>query len=176
LVPECVGFRAPSFSLNNNTKWALNVLENEGFRYDSSIFPSWTPLYGIYRAPMKPYHPSLHDVSKEGNENYKIIEFPLLSYNFLGLKLPVAGGFWLRLWNIGLIKRGIERMNRKGYPAVLYIHNWELDPETPKLKLNFYKSFITYHNLDKTRTFLEQLLDGFRFTSIRDYIETQCQI
>ncbi|MEM2507527.1 MAG: polysaccharide deacetylase family protein [Candidatus Bathyarchaeia archaeon] len=173
LVPDCIGFRAPSFSLNNNTKWALNVLKDEGFRYDSSVFPAWTPLYGVYDAPLKPYYPSSRDISKESDRNDGIIEFPLTVYDFLGLRLPTAGGFWLRFLNIGLIKRSIKKLNEKGWPSILYIHNWELDFETPKLKLSFPKSFVTYHNLDKARDTFTKLLNDFHFTSIMDCIKTQ---
>ncbi|MEM3465811.1 MAG: polysaccharide deacetylase family protein [Candidatus Jordarchaeales archaeon] len=172
LVPDCIGFRAPSFSLNNNTKWALNVLKAEGFRYDSSVFPAWTPLYGVYGAPLKPYYPSSRDISKESGRNDGIIEFPLTVYDFLGLRLPTAGGFWFRFWNTSLIKKSIEKLNKKGLPSILYIHSWELDHGTPKLELSFYKSFITYHNLYKTCAIFTKLLSEFHFTSIIDYIGT----
>jgi len=173
LHSNCMGFRAPSFSLNNNTKWALKVLKEQNFRYDSSVFPAWTPLYGVYGAPQRPYMPSLSDVSKEGNKNYGIIEFPLLVYGFLGFKLPIAGGFWLRLWNLGLIKHGIKKMNKKGAPAIVFVHNWELDPKTPTLKLTILKRFITYHNLIETKRKLLSLLKDFTFTSFADYLEDQ---
>ena len=172
LHPSCVGFRAPSFSLNNDTKWALKVIKDENFRYDSSVFPAWTPLYGIRRAPQKPYMPSLDDVSKEGDANYGIIEFPLSVYRFLGFKLPIAGGFWLRFLNVRVIKKGIQKMNEEGIPAVLYIHNWELDPCTPRLRLNPYKSFVTYHGIEKTEKLLKCLLREFHFSSFADYIKT----
>jgi len=175
LYPNCMGFRAPSFSLNNNTKWALKVLKEQNFRYDSSIFPAWTPLYGVCRAPQRPYMPSLSDVSKEGNENYGIIEFPLSVYDFLGFKLPIAGGFWLRLWNLGLIKRGIKKMNKRGTPAIIFVHNWELDPKTPRLKLTVLKRVITYHNLVGTKRKLLSLLRDFSFTSFVNYLEGQDQ-
>jgi len=172
LHPDCIGFRAPSFSLNNKTKWALKILYEEGFKYDSSIFPTWTPLYGTYKAPLKPYRLSIDDSSSESEDNNSsLFEFPLTVYNFFGLKLPTAGGFWLRFWNIELIRKSIEKMNNKGYPAILYIHNWELDSETLRLKLNFYKSFITYHNLDKAVKRLKKLLSGYSFTSFSEYIK-----
>ncbi|RLG15540.1 hypothetical protein DRN63_05215 [Nanoarchaeota archaeon] len=172
LHPDCIGFRAPSFSLNNNTKWALKVLKEQNFRYDSSIFPAWTPLYGVYGAPQRPYMPSLDDVSKEGDENYGIIEFPLSVYSFLGFRMPIAGGFWLRFLNVRVIKRGIQKMNERGLPAVLYVHNWELDPGTPRLRLNPYKSFVTYHGIEKTEKLLKCLLREFHFSSFADYIKT----
>jgi len=170
LVPDCIGFRAPSFSLNNNTRWALKVLKEQGFRYDSSIFPTWTPLYGVYGAPQKPYMPSIDDVAREGNPNYGLIEFPLPVYNFLGLRLPIAGGFWLRILNLSFIKNGIRKLNREGTPAIVYVHSWELDTETPKLRLSPWRSFVTYHNINKTRGALGDLLVNFDFISFAEYI------
>jgi polysaccharide deacetylase family protein (PEP-CTERM system associated) len=172
LHANCIGFRAPSFSLNDKTKWALKILQEEGFKYDSSIFPTRTPLYGIYKAPLKPYRLSIDDpLSESENNNSSLFEFPLTVYNFFGLKLPTAGGFWLRFWDIGLIRKSIEKMNSNGYPAILYIHNWEMDPETPRLNLNFYESFITYHNLDKVIKRLKKLLADYSFTNFLEYIK-----
>jgi len=170
IYPGCKGYRAPSFSLNNSTKWALKILKEKKFCYDSSIFPVWTPLYGVYSAPQKPYRPSLDDLSKEADENYGIIEFPLTVYNLLGIKIPIAGGFWLRFWDIKIIEKGIVSLNRKEVPAVVYVHNWELDPETPRLKLNLYGSFVTYFNIRKTLKRLKRLLQKFEFTNFDEYL------
>jgi hypothetical protein len=165
-----MGFRAPSFSLNNDTKWALNILKEQSFSYDSSVFPAWTPLYGLRKAPLKPYFPSLEDVTKEGDENYGIVEFPLTVYSFLGVRFPIAGGFWLRAWNLNMVKHGIKKMNKNGLPAVIFVHNWELDPKTPKLGLPILKNFITYHNLAKTMEKMLSLIKEFTFTSFTDYL------
>ena len=171
LYPDCMGFRAPSFSLNKKTKWVLKILCEEGFKYDSSIFPTWTPLYGICKAPLHPYNPSLNSPERHDETNTSLMEFPLAVYELLKLRIPLAGGFWLRFWDARLIVKGIKKINSKGFPAVIYIHNWELDPETPKLKLNPYKSFITYYNLNKIKSKFKNLLDNFQFTSFIDYIK-----
>ena len=107
LHPKCIGFRAPSFSINNKTKWALNLLEKMKFKYDSSVFPTWTPLYGIYKAPIKPYIPNRLDISKEskgGIDGYNLIEFPLAVYKLWNIKILLRfryiqyyrknGSFW----------------------------------------------------------------------------------
>ena len=167
---KCIGFRAPSFSLNNKTKWALKVLEDAGYKYDSSIFPTKTPLYGVWGAPIRPYKPSYEDVTEEDG-NVKLWEFPLLVYPFVGLRIPVAGGFYLRFFPAGLIKRAIEKVNKHGFPAVIFLHSWELDPETPRLNLGPYKSFITYHNIEQVRKKLKCILSDFRFISCRNYME-----
>ena len=170
LHPDCIGFRAPSFSLNNKTKWALKILQEEGFKYDSSIFPTWTPLYGMYKAPTHPYYPSIANITKEGN-NGSIIEFPLAVYELFRLKIPIAGGFWLRLWSLDLIKRGIRKINEKGFPTVIYIHNWELDEKTPKINAGILGRLQAYHNLNKAKQKLMSLLSEFNFTNFATYIK-----
>lgn len=165
-----IGFRAPSFSLNKKTIWALKILEDAGYQYDSSIFPAKTPLYGVQDAPLKPYKPSYVNLINEDSDG-KIWEFPLLVYTVLGFRLPVAGGFYLRLLPAKLVQRAIKKSNKNGNPAVLYCHTWELNPETPKLKLGLYKSFVTYHNLKETNAKLGEILSKFQFTSIKNYME-----
>jgi polysaccharide deacetylase family protein (PEP-CTERM system associated) len=169
LCPDCIGYRAPSFSLNNSTRWALNVLRDEGFKYDSSIFPTWTPLYGAYRSPTTPYRPSFENISKE-NENHKadLVEFPLLIYNFAGLKIPAAGGFWLRLWNIELIAKAIRSANNSGFPATLFFHNWEVDDKVQKFDMPRINRFITYYNLEAMKYKLISILRQYKFTSFRE--------
>ena len=112
-------------------------------------------------------------MSKEGDENYGIIEFPLAVYSFLGVRFPIAGGFWLRVWNLGVVKRGIKKMNKSGLPAVIFVHNWELDPKTPRLKLAMVKRFVTYHNLAMVKEKLFSLLEDFSFTNFTNYLEDQ---
>jgi len=170
----CIGFRAPSFSLNNETVWALEVLEKTGMLYDSSVFPAWTPLYGVSSALLRPYKPSKDDLTVEDIEG-KLWEFPLAVYSLLGLRIPAAGGFYLRFMP-GLLWRAINKMNKLGIPAVVYVHSWELDPDTPKLRLNPYKSFVTYRDLEKTPELLRRLLHDFELTSFAEYMETSGMI
>lgn len=165
-----LGFRAPSFSLDNKTRWALEVLENTGILYDSSVFPTWTPLYGITDVPVNPYKPSKDDITVE-DIGAKLWEFPLAVYSLLGFRIPAAGGFYLRFVP-SLVWRAIKKMNQLGSPAVIYVHTWELDSDTPRLRLSPYKSFVTYHNLEKTAELLKRLLHDFPFTSSVKYIET----
>lgn len=120
-----IGFRAPWMSINKKTPWALNVLEKLGYKYDSSIFPAWTPWYGLRNAPTYPYRPSKIDPTKEdGTRNF--MEFPPLVRNIMGIRCPAAGGFYLRFFGYKFIKASIEAMNQQGYPAVIFIHPWEL--------------------------------------------------
>jgi polysaccharide deacetylase family protein (PEP-CTERM system associated) len=169
---RCIGFRAPSYSLDNRTSWALDVLEELGYVYDSSIFPVKTPLYGVSKAPITPYHPSSRDITEQ-DESRRLIEFPALIYPISGLRIPVAGGFYLRLLPIGIFDRAIRKMNKSGFPAILTVHTWELDSTTPRLKLGPIKSFVTYHNLEETERKLKSLLSRFRFVSFRSHLEEQ---
>ncbi|HLE75270.1 MAG TPA: polysaccharide deacetylase family protein [Candidatus Bathyarchaeia archaeon] len=171
---KCLGFRAPSFSLDNTTKWAFGVLDKMGILYDSSVFPSWTPLYGVSGAPIKPYEPLKDDLASADNGG-KLWEFPLTVYSFLGFRIPAAGGFYLRFMP-SLLRKAIKKMNKLGAPAVIFVHNWELDSDTPKLKLNPYKSFVTYHNIGKTLKLVKGLLHDFEFTSFAEYMETSGMI
>jgi len=168
---KCAGFRAPSFSLSNRTRWALKILEDCGCKYDSSLFPAKTPLYGVWNAPTTPYKPS-HENITEKDEKTNLWEFPLLVYGMKGVNVPVAGGFYMRFFPASLITRAIKKLNRQGFPAVIFFHNWELDPETPRLKLGLYRYFVTYHKLKETSKKLERLLSKFTFTSIKEYMES----
>jgi len=168
---KCAGFRAPSFSLSNKTRWALKVLENSGYQYDSSLFPAKTPLYGVWNAPTAPYKPS-HENVTEKDENAKLWEFPLLVYKLKVIKVPVAGGFYMRFFSVNLIAKAIKKLNQQGVPAIIFFHNWELDPETPRLKLGLYRYFVTYHKLKETSKKLERLLSEFHFTTIKEYMQS----
>ena len=168
---KCAGFRAPSFSLNNQTKWALRVLEASGYEYDSSLFPAKTPLYGVWGAPTTPYKPSFENITQK-DQKTKLWEFPLLIYKLRGVRIPVAGGFYMRFFPVNLIAKAIRKQNQAGFPAVIFFHNWELDPETPRLKLGLYRHFVTYHKLKATSRKLEYLLSKFKFMSVREYIKT----
>lgn len=168
---KCTGFRAPSFSLSNRTRWALKILEDCGCKYDSSLFPAKTPLYGVWNAPTTPYKPS-HENITEKDEKTNLWEFPLLVYGMKGINVPVAGGFYMRFFPASLITRAIKKLNRQEFPAVIFFHNWELDPETPRLKLGLYRYFVTYHKLKETSKKLERLLSKFKFTSIKEYMES----
>jgi len=172
-VEKPLGFRAPSLSLNNNTKWALKVLQKNGFIYDSSICPTKTVLYGVSKAPTRPYKVSFEDVTEE-DKNGKIWEFPVLTDQLplMGFRIPLSGGFFLRFFPVEFIKKAIKKMNAQGYPGLIYIHTWEIcSDHVPKMKLGFFKSFVTYYNLGKSKEKLKNLLYSFKFTSFRDYME-----
>lgn len=165
---RCIGFRAPSYSLDNRSKWAIPALEAGGFVYDSSIFPIKTPLYGVSSAPITPYYPSATNIT-QNNPDKSLLEFPALTYSLAGFKIPASGGFYLRSLPLFILKRAIRKMNTQGVPAVFTFHTWELDSGTPRLSLGLSKSFITYHNIPVTKK-LGRLISSFSFTNFETYL------
>ena len=165
------GFRAPTFSLNHATAWVIDVLAENNYKYDSSIVPTKTKLYGIANADTKPYKISSKKIN--GNDpNGKMLEFPLLTTTIFGKKIPTGGGFYLRSLPLKIIKSAIRNCERENYPATFYIHSWELTPEfMPKIPLPFIDSFITYHNLNKAFGKMDKLIKEFKFTSFERYIQ-----
>lgn len=164
-----VGFRAPNFSLNNSTKWALEILGKYGFKYDASVFPAKTMLYGVPSAPRHPYRPSLQDIAMP-DKNGSIIEFPAAVLR-CGRNFPVSGGFYFRVLPVWFQIMAIKRINR-AWPAVLYFHPWEMYPGTPRLAgLSLFTRFIIYHGINRALGKLEALLRAFSFKPLRDFMD-----
>jgi len=167
----CRGFRAPSFSIDMRTTWALRVLVGEGYLYDSSIFPFRTPLYGLPGAPTRPYRPSLSDPRLE-DEDSPLLEFPITVGELGPLRIPIGGGFYLRLMPVNIIRTIIKDLNKRGLPAIIFVHSWELDAKTPISPLGSpFKTFITYYNIGATSKKLAYLISSVKFTTFEDYIE-----
>lgn len=155
---QVLGYRAPSFSINQNSFWAFEILSGLGIKYDSSIFPIKHPEYGIPSAPRFPFEIKL----KNG---MKLIEFPLSTVQVFGLNFPVAGGAYLRILPYCYNRWGIKRLNSEGRTAVVYFHPWEIDPGQPREMVSFSKRFRHYTNLDIMKQKLKRLLKDFEFTS-----------
>jgi len=165
------GFRAPTFSLNHSTSWAIDILSENNYLYDSSVMPAKTNLYGVPQAELKPYKISSSTIERN-DPNGKIIEFPLLITKIMGKKIPAAGGFYLRTLPFGITKAAIRKYEEKNIPASFYVHSWELTPEfMPKIPLPIRDKFITYHNLEKTMPRMHTILKEFEFTSFSRYID-----
>lgn len=167
ITDDILGFRAPSFSINSSTPWAFQVLDDHGFRYDSSIFPIKTKLYGVPDAPLTIYKPSKEDITQH-DEHSPIIEFPLAVYKS-GFTIPVSGGFYFRLYPYFLLKQWYHQINTKR-PFVLYFHPWELFKDTPRVELPMTNRFITYHGIGSALNKFERLLHDFSFKPIRDVL------
>ena len=164
------GFRAPTFSLNQSSSWAVDVLAENNYVYDSSIIPAKSNMYGLPNAEHSPYRISSKCIEKNDSSG-KLIEFPLLTTRFLGKKIPAAGGFYLRSLPTKVIKNAIKNYEKERMPATFYIHSWELTPEfMPRLNLPLKDKFVTYHNLGKAYSRMSELLKHFEFTSFGRYI------
>ena len=164
------GFRAPTFSLNNNSSWAIDILAENDYMYDSSVVPAKTSMYGLPGAQESPYKISSKNI-KQHNSDGIITEFPLLVTKFLGKKIPAGGGFYLRTLPTKIIKNAIKNYQKQEIPATFYIHSWELTPEyMPKIQLPIKENFITYHNIGKAYTRMNELLQQFQFTSFSNFI------
>ena len=164
------GFRAPTFSLNENSSWIIDFLAKNNYQYDSSVVPAKNQLYGLPNAEIKPYRTSTNCFEKNSHDG-KLIEFPLLVTKFLGKTIPAGGGFYLRFLPLNVIKNAIKNYEKQNIPGTFYIHSWELTPEfMPKIKLPFKDNFITYYNLDSTFKKMDNLLKKFEFTSFEKFL------
>ena len=151
-----LGYRAPSFSITRRSMWALDVLVEEGYVYDASIFPVRHDRYGI---PDAPRH--VHRISRAGRELW---EFPGSTVRRFGQNLAIAGGGYFRLLPYAWTRRGIATVNtREGKPVIFYVHPWEIDPEQPRLDGPWLSRFRHYRNLEETEPRLQRLLSDFRF-------------
>lgn len=161
-----VGYRAPSFSVVKPTLWALDVLLEEGYEYDASIFPIHHDRYGI---PDAPRH--IHRIERAAGA---IVEVPGSTVRVGTANLPIAGGGYFRLFPYAWTKWGISRVNTVDQePVVFYLHPWEIDPGQPRLRVGRTTRFRHYTGLDKTLHRLEKLVSDFRFDSIRSTLKSE---
>ncbi|MCC7258501.1 MAG: DUF3473 domain-containing protein [Gammaproteobacteria bacterium] len=157
-----IGYRAATYSITRESLWALDILVEEGFRYDSSIFPIRHDRYGIPDATIRPHRL----VTPQGQG---LAEFPLSVAHVAGLNLPVSGGGYFRLLPYAVTAWGLRRVLAAGRPVVFYLHPWEIDPGQPRVAGARLRSrFRHYLNLRRTRARLERLLGDFRFGTMRD--------
>lgn len=164
LGEEVIGYRAPNYSLVEETMWAADVLLEEGYRYDSSIFPIRHNRYGIPGAPRFPW------VLRQ-SADARLVEFPISTVRLAGCNLPFVGGAYLRHLPLPFVVWGMRRLNRReGRPAVVYIHPWELDPEQPRQPVGWLTRLRHYRNLERTEDRLRVLFEGFRFTTMREVL------
>ncbi|HUN72279.1 MAG TPA: XrtA system polysaccharide deacetylase [Steroidobacteraceae bacterium] len=154
-----LGYRAASFSIVRDSLWALDDLIDLGFRYDSSIFAIRHDRYGIPDAsplPGKVTAPS----------GRSILEFPMAPANFFGLKIPVTGGGYFRIFPYRLTLAGLRRINAAGRPFAFYLHPWEIDPGQPRISVGTISRFRHYTNLAQCQERLRRLLKAFSFSTM----------
>ena len=164
-----VGYRAPSFSVVKSTLWALDVLIEEGYQYDASIFPIHHDRYGI---PDAPRH--IHRIARESGE---IVEVPGSTVRFGTANLPIAGGGYFRLLPYACTRWGINRVNTvEQKPVVFYLHPWEVDPAQPRLRVGGTTRLRHYTGLGKTLARMERLVNDFRFDSIQSLLRREAVV
>lgn len=161
------GYRAPSYSITAASLWALDILIDEGFTYDSSIFPIMHDIYGMPDAPRFP-----HDIRRPGGS---IREFPIsttqISWGRRTFRFPVGGGGYLRLLPACWFCRAFNRLNRReGQPGVLYFHPWEIDPGQPRVAAGPRSRFRHYLNLDRMEQKLCSLLSSLGFAPMAEVL------
>jgi polysaccharide deacetylase family protein (PEP-CTERM system associated) len=153
------GYRAASYSITKRSLWALDILAEAGFDYDSSIFPVHHDRYGIPDAPKFPYQLTTP-------KGHSLLEFPLSTANFLGYRLPMAGGGYFRLYPYPLTRAGLRQINHRARkPFIFYLHPWEIDADQPRVQASWLSRFRHYNNLDKCESRLRKLMSEFQFTT-----------
>ncbi|HEX67759.1 MAG TPA: DUF3473 domain-containing protein [bacterium] len=156
---EVVGYRAPSWSITKRSLWALKILEEEGFLYDSSIFPFSNFLYG-----MEDVHPYPH---RQGG----LWEIPPSTLPFFLKRIPIGGGFYFRLLPLYLLEFGVKFLEAMNKPFLLYLHSWEL------AKINFPLPYAPFHRLilswglPSVKRKISFLLEKYNFSSIKEFLE-----
>jgi len=157
-----IGYRAPTYSITSRTLWALDILEDLGFRYDSSIFPIYHDNYGIPDAPRIP-HRLRHS---------SMVEFPISTFRIGSVNLPVSGGGYFRLLPYFVTRSALRSIQRLGQPFVFYIHPWELNPETPRItEAPALSRFRTYIGINRSFSRFRRLLQDFDFTTVHEVLK-----
>ena len=158
------GYRAPSYSVTPRSLWALDIMLEEGYEYDASIFPIRHDRYGIPVSERRPYL-----IERQIGT---LVEVPGSTVRLGPLNLPVAGGGYFRLLPYAWTRWGIERINRlEGLPAVFYLHPWEIDPGQPRLPAGRLSRLRHYRNLERTEGHLRQLVQDFTFDTIEALVD-----
>ncbi|XGC79503.1 XrtA system polysaccharide deacetylase [Bdellovibrio bacteriovorus] len=151
------GFRAPSFSVTEKTAWALPIMKECGLEYDSSIFVTSHPDYGVQDFPTV-------QTAVGG-----MTELPLKKSPLFGTQIPVCGGGYFRMLPYALTKAALKKDLQKS-PAIMYFHPWEFDPGQPRMALPPLKRFRHYVGLNSNRGKFIQLLNDFEFTTMENLL------
>ena len=164
-----LGYRAPAFSLTNESLWALDVLRAHGIRYDSSLLPLATGDRSHASALRGGKRYGVAGAARFASRLADLWEFPVSTVAFGGRHWSVAGGGLFRLLPLWVNRRMIDRINREGHPAIVYLHPWEFDPDEPEVpgapRLARFRHRV---NLDKTEARLHRLLGERSFAPVRD--------
>jgi polysaccharide deacetylase family protein (PEP-CTERM system associated) len=152
-----LGYRAPSYSITEKSLWALDILKELGFTYDSSIFPIYHDTYGIPGSPRFAY--------RHANG---LLEYPISTACMFGWNLPASGGGYFRLFPYGCTRFLLRSLNNtEKQPFVFYLHPWEVDPGQPRMRqARWLSRFRHYNNLDQTVSRFRRLLSEFSFAPL----------
>jgi polysaccharide deacetylase family protein (PEP-CTERM system associated) len=158
------GYRAPSWSITKDSIWALDILAELGFTYDSSIYPIYHDLYGFPGAQRFPYKLTC-------SKNRLLQEFPPPTVQFLGQNLPGAGGGYLRILPLAYTRWFFEKFEKDYQESVVvYLHPWEIDPHQPRITGTLKSQLRHYTNLDIMMTRLEFVLSRYAFQPFCDVL------
>jgi len=157
-----LGFRAPNFSIVPGREWALDLLIEEGYGYDSSLFPVRRPGYGYPSGSTDP-----HRLERPAGS---LVEIPPTTLQWCGMRLPAAGGAYFRLLPYALVQAAFRQCERRGVPGTFYIHPWELDADQPRVRCSWLTRVRHYGGLRETAPRLDRLLAEFPFTAVRDTV------
>ena len=155
---QVLGFRAPSFSIVPGLEWALEILVEEGYAYDSSLFPIRRKGYGYPGTPR-----GVHVIRTAAGP---LVQVPPATVRVGGATLPAAGGGYFRLLPYPLVRAGLRDAAGRGEPGTFYIHPWEIDPGQPRYRVPAATRVRHYAGLSGTEARLRRLMKEFRFTSI----------
>lgn len=156
------GYRAASYSITKASFWAVDIIVEAGFEYDSSIFPVRHDLYGIPGSSRSP-----HRLVTDGGA--EIVEFPPTTVRLLGVNVPVGGGGYFRLYPYRLTRELLRLVNRS-QSFIFYVHPWEVDPDQPRVDASLRSRFRHYVNLDKCEGRLNRLMQDFSFGTVQDVL------
>jgi polysaccharide deacetylase family protein (PEP-CTERM system associated) len=161
---KIIGYRAPTYSIVEESFWAFDVLIKYNMLYDSSIFPITHDRYGVPNGERFPYQ-------IRGRSGKTIMEFPLSTIRIWKWNFPIAGGGYMRLLPYWFLKFGLQQVNRHQQPGIIYLHPWELDPGQPRIPNIPYTTKIRHYlNLHSTADKLRKLTRDFKFAPIREVL------
>ena len=164
---KLLGYRAPTWSITAQCLWALDILAEEGFRYDSSIYPIHHDLYGVPAARRFPY-------TYACSNGMKVREFPPATVRIAGTNFPAAGGGYLRIFPFSYTNWVFNHLEKKyRQPVVVYFHPWEIDPGQPRFKDKWRSRFRHYTNLSRMEGKVKGLLERHSFQSFRDLLDAE---
>lgn len=162
-----LGYRASTYSITARSLWALDILKEAGFIYDSSVFPIRHDMYGI---PDAPQAPSLMTTPCGDT----IVEFPMSTCPLFGVRLPVSGGGYFRLLPYWLTRSGLRKLNHElARPFIFYLHPWEIDPDQPRIRAGWKSRLRHYTNLDRCEPRLRRLVREFRFAPVHEVLRAE---